>query len=292
LSKLAKKWVKPIIQAAVSACLIVIVLSQIDLAQVASLVLRPQGLPWLLFAFLFFNLSKVGSALRLNIYQRHASIILNEGENLRLYYAGMFLNVFLPGGIGGDGYKILVLHRQQEVPLKKLVMITLADRISGLLALLLLLCLLVPMLALPWPSGIVQIVSVSGGTGIVAAFVLGHRLLLKLRGARVAAVFWYGMGVQTLQLVTMLLLLVYLQAPTNHYLSYLAVFLVSSVAAVLPISFGGLGAREITFFYGLSLLQLEPTHGVLASSGFFLITLASSMLGALFLGNVYLKKAQ
>jgi uncharacterized membrane protein YbhN (UPF0104 family) len=85
------------------------------------------------------------------------------------------------------------------------------------------------------------------------------------------------------------MLLAWLQVPVGHFAAYLSVFLVSSVAAVLPLSFGGLGAREVTFLWGLQLLQLDPTDGVLASSGFFLITAMSSLLGALFLRRFFLK---
>lgn len=288
-----KKWAKLALQFLVSGALIAFVLRQIGAEQLKALEFRPNGLPWLLGALFLFNLSKIASALRLNVYQRHAGIALAELENTKLYYAGMFLNQFLPGGIGGDGYKILVLHRRQAAPMKTLVAITLADRISGLMILLLLLCLLAPLLPLPWPSEAVGAVALACGLAITVAFVLGHRLMLKVKsGARMTALFGYGMAVQLSQLACMALLLAWLQAPAGHGLAYLAVFLVSSVAAILPISFGGLGAREITFFYCLSLMQLEPTHGVVASSAFFLITLISSLAGALFLGNFSLKRAQ
>lgn len=293
MSERGKKWAKLALQLLVSGALVVFVLRQIDIEQVRALHLRPEGLPWLLGAFVLFNLSKIASALRLNVYQRHVGIILAEGENLKLYYAGMFLNQFLPGGIGGDGYKILVLHRRLAAPVKTLIGITLADRVSGLTILLLLLCGLTPMLPLPWPLGAAWALSLSGAAALVLAFILGHRLLLKVKSnARMASLFAYGMAVQLSQLVCMAMLLAWLHAPAQDGLAYLAVFLVSSVAAVVPLSFGGLGAREITFFYCLSLMNLEPTHGVLASSAFFLVTLISSLLGAFFLKNFPPRRVQ
>lgn len=277
-------------QLLVSGALVAFVLRQIDVEQVKSLTLRQNGLPWLLAALALFNVSKIASAFRLNVYQRHANILLSEKENLKLYYAGMFLNQFLPGGIGGDGYKILVLHRRQAAPAKTLMTITLADRISGLLILLLLLCLLLPMLPLPWPTGPVSAAVLAFVLTIAVAFVFEHRLILKMdKGKRIVVLFGYAMAVQLSQLACMALLLYWLQAPVEHSLAYLAVFLVSSVAAVFPVSFGGLGAREITFYYCLSLMQLELTYGIIASSAFFLITLFSSLVGIVFLGNFSLK---
>lgn len=290
MSKSAKKWLKMAIQVVVSVCLVAFVLWKINIEEIKSLVLRSGSFIWLAAAWLLFNFSKIAGALRLNVYQRHASILLSELENLRLYYVGMFLNFFLPGGIGGDGYKILVLHRRQEAPFKKLLLITLADRISGLLILLLLLCLLMPMLDLPWSAGNMLALAGISSLVLVAVFILGHRFLLKAGKAQMMKLFGYGLAVQLLQLASMASLLAFIQAPTHHYLAYFAVFLVSSVAAVLPISFGGLGAREITFFYALSLLHLDPAYGVVASSGFFLITLISSLPGILFLGGFSLRQ--
>lgn len=282
-ASLISRPVKLALQLLVSAGLIAFIVRQIDIDQVKSLALRREGLHWLLGALLLFNLSRMAGALRLNVYQRKAGIILGEAENLKLYYAGMFLNMFLPGGIGGDGYKVLVLHRWHGAPVKRLLLILLADRASGLLILLLLLCLLAPWLALPWSTGMMLTLAAACAIGIAIAFVAGHRWLLKMHGAGLASVFGYGLAVQLLQLGCMALLLACLQVAPAHFLAYLAIFLVSSVASVLPLSFGGLGAREVTFFYGLNLLQLDATQGVLAASGFFLITLASSLPGALFL---------
>ncbi|MET0964624.1 MAG: lysylphosphatidylglycerol synthase transmembrane domain-containing protein [Noviherbaspirillum sp.] len=283
MSSRARRWLKTGLQALVSAGLVIILVRQLDLAEMRAIVMRPHGLPWLLAAVLLFNASKVVGALRLNIYQRAAGIALGELANIRLYYAGMFLNLCLPGGIGGDGYKILVLHRRQAVPLKKLVLITLADRLSGMLCLLLLLCLLMPLTPLPWPGNRVYAGAAIGAVSAVSALILAHRLLFRLERAALAKVCYYGMTVQLLQLACIATLLAYVQLPVGDYGAHLAVFLVSSIAAVLPLSLGGIGARELTFFYGLKLLQLDPAHGVVVSSVFFLITLLSSLVGALFL---------
>lgn len=282
---LLSKRVKLALQLLISAGLIAFILRQIDLGQARALLPGGAGLPWLLGAALLFNLSRVAGALRLNVYQRNAGIALGEAENLKLYYAGMFLNMFLPGGIGGDGYKVLVLHRREAAPVKSLVLIMLNDRASGLLVLLMLLCLFAPLLALPWEKGVVLLLAVAGAAALAGIFVAWHRLLLKMTGAGMASAFGYGMAVQLLQLGCMALLLVCLRVAPADFLAYLAIFLLSSVASVLPLSFGGLGAREVTFFYGLDLLGLDPTQGVLAASGFFLVTLVSSLPGAFFLAG-------
>ena len=120
---------------------------------------------------------------------------------------------------------------------------------------------------------------------IAAGFLIGHRLILPLDRKSLSTIFGLGLTVQVLQLICMTLMLAYVGLPLTQYVAYLAVFLLSSVIAVLPLSLGGLGAREVTFFYCIKLLGLEPTFGVVVSSCFFLISMASSVIGALFLHN-------
>jgi uncharacterized membrane protein YbhN (UPF0104 family) len=201
----------------------------------------------------------------------------------------MFLNLFLPGGIGGDGYKVLVLHRSYTLPLRALVTATLADRVGGMLVLLVILCMLMPMLSFPWEAPTAIVFTVSSVAAIVAVFVLAHRWLMKLDVQGLASVFAFGIAVQFLQLICMGMLLLYLGTPAASYAAYLAMFLISSIAAVLPLSFGGLGVREATFLFGVNMFHLDPTYGVIASSWFFLITVLSSMIGALFLGQFSLR---
>jgi len=48
------------------------------------------------------------------------------------YYIGMFYNLFLPGSVGGDAYKVFLLHEQGVGRTKPLILATLLDRLSGL----------------------------------------------------------------------------------------------------------------------------------------------------------------
>lgn len=286
------KWLRAFLQVAVSVGLVALVLRQIDMTLASDLLRHVRQTAWAAplasVALLLFNASKVVSALRLNTYQEHRAIYIHQKENLRLYYAGMFLNLFLPGGIGGDGYKILVLRRRTAVPVMTLLQTTLADRANGLLILLMLSCGFgaLPAVAGPLQSaGLYSPGLVFAGLAIVllAAFIIGHQRLLAMRKAHILRLFGSGLAVQLLQLGCMTLLLLMLQVPFAKLPPYLAIFLLSSVAAVLPLSVGGLGVRELSFFYGMHLLQLDPVPGVLASSGFFMITLLSSLVGAAFL---------
>jgi len=281
--KSMRKPLQALLQMALSVGLIALALQQIDLASASNLLQRIRQNDWatplLLGSLALFNASKIISALRLNSYQRQQAIDVGHAENLQLYYAGMFLNLFLPGGIGGDAYKILVLRRRAVAPVVALIRTTLADRVSGLFVLLMLSCWLWALPALKFSSWMLT----GAALLLFAVFIGGHRWLFKMQVKLIFKVFSYGLAVQLLQLGCMTLLLLTLQVPPAALAPYLAVFLLSSVAAVLPLSIGGLGVRELSFVYGMQLLRLDPVPGVLASSGFFFITLISSLVGVVFL---------
>lgn len=51
---------------------------------------------------------------------------------MKLYWLGMFYNLFLPGSISGDAYKIVILKRRYNAPYKKTSAAVLLDRFNGL----------------------------------------------------------------------------------------------------------------------------------------------------------------
>ena len=66
---------------------------------------------------------------------------------------------------------------------------------------------------------------------------------------------------------------------------YLVLFLISSVVAMLPITIGGLGARELTFWYGSQYLDIHAEKAVAIGFLFYLISTAVSFLGIVFSFN-------
>ena len=90
--------------------------------------------------------------------------------------------------------------------------------------------------------------------------------------------FGYGFIVQLLQVACAWFLLTALGEHENH-LAYLVIFLISSAVAVLPISIGGVGVRELTFLYGSHLLNVDMNIAVGISFLFYLITAVVSLCG-------------
>jgi glycosyltransferase 2 family protein len=93
--------------------------------------------------------------------------------------------------------------------------------------------------------------------------------------------YLYAFAVQLLQVACAWFLLLALGETHNH-LAYIVIFLVSSAVAVLPISIGGVGVRELTFLYGSQLLNVDINIAVGISFLFYLITALVSLGGIFF----------
>lgn len=254
-----------------------LVARHLDLGQLRRVLARAHP-GWLAAATALFALSKLISSVRLNRFFRAIGIGLTETYNLRLYWLGMYYNLFLPGGIGGDGYKVYMLGQRFPGRRAAIFRALLLDRLSGMVALLVLLLGLFAgtEYSLAWRLGAVALVPL----GLGLSYALGRWLFGEFRAA-FGRTSWQALGVQGAQVLCAWALWRALGAP-GAALPYLLVFLASSVAAVLPFTVGGLGARELTFFYGARLFQLDPAVAVGVSVLFYLITAAVSLVGAAF----------
>lgn len=273
------KWLKWLLRLSLTAAAMYLIFRKISWTETWA-ILRGSNLLWLAAAFILYNLSQVVSSGRLLLFYRVAGLHrLGRLTNLILYYQGMFYNLFLPGGIGGDGYKIHFLFKQFGTSVKKLFMATLLDRLNGLAALgflvvLLAGCGVVPSDTFGFP-GWLLIVAYALGTGICLAlmkrFFPDYILILPKTTA-------FSFGVQALQLTAVVCILEALHI-TGFLPAYLLLFLVSSIAAVIPFTIGGAGARELVFVAGAPLLGVVAEQAVAVSLLFFMMTALSSLPG-------------
>jgi uncharacterized membrane protein YbhN (UPF0104 family) len=232
---------------------------------------------WLALAAALFIASKLIASVRLNQYFRVIGLAISEGYNLRLYWLGMYYNLFLPGGIGGDGYKVYLLGRQFPGRRKAIFRALLLDRLSGMVALLVLLLLLFAGTDYPgwWRAAALALVPL----GLGLSYALSRWWFGEFRAA-LGRTSWQALGVQGAQVLQAWALLAALGAAGGPVLPYLLVFLASSIAAVLPLTVGGLGARELTFLYGAKLFALNAPVAVSVSVLFYVITALVSLVGA------------
>lgn len=282
-------YLKTTLKIALSALSLWLVFQKIDPQQVWA-VIRRAHVGGLVAATALYLVSRVLGAERLRTLFGQAGLALGMVPSLRLYWLGMYYNLFLPGGIGGDGYKVYLLHRLTGIPVKALLSATLLDRVIGILPLGYLLVALVIYL-LPDISFLAQ-------TGLpmqspwrwllLLLIPLGHGAAgwgLRRFMPHFSPVFQrttaQSVLVQVAQLAQVLVLVNTLDAPGSR-VGYGAVFLLSSVVSVIPFTIGGAGARELTFLFGAQWLGLPADAAVAVSLLFYLITAAVSLTGVVF----------
>jgi len=269
-----KRALKLLLKISVTVAALYIVFRNIEIQEVLLLFGRSDPW-WLLLALLAFILSQVLSSFRLNQFLMSVDIHISEKANLRLYLLGMFYNLFLPGGIGGDGYKIYLLNKTFKVKVGRLFWALIMDRLSGLVALVGIAAVLIYFVEVP------EIVDYLAWLLIplsALAFYLVIYYFLKHFIGIVFKIIGYSYVIQLLQVISAFCILLAFGTGEN-YLTYLFLFLVSSIVSSIPITVGGIGSREITFLYGAQFLAMNPNEAVGLSFMFYLITVLVSLGG-------------
>jgi uncharacterized membrane protein YbhN (UPF0104 family) len=231
---------------------------------------------FLFIAFLFFVLSKVLSAFRLNIYFRNIKLKLSEWNNIKLYWLGMFYNLFLPGAISGDAYKVVLLNRRYKTSYKKASAAVLLDRFSGVLALGVILS----------AYGVIVLNNYKYDVLLIFAAVLAFagfyfviRYLFKDFLQSFFPTFLWALAVQFSQVICIYFHMLSLLFPLSQH-QWIFIFLLAAVVSVLPISLGGgLGTREFVFVEGSGFFHLDPQTGIIISLLFYLLTVIGSVWG-------------
>ncbi|MEJ0102954.1 MAG: lysylphosphatidylglycerol synthase transmembrane domain-containing protein [Bacteroidota bacterium] len=268
---------KLIFKLALSAILVYFVFQKIDYRHVRSVFLR-SNLLYIFFALLSYAFSQVVSSWRLIGFLRSIGIELTFSFNSRLYLLGMFYNTFLPGGIGGDGYKIYLLRKKYRQPAKKIFLALFFDRLSGLWAICALASLLVFLLpgthAWNWLPATIFI------AGTVVYYLI-MRFFFTTYSGYWAVAHSKAIIVQFLQLVSVVCIL-RAQDFTGNFFPYLFIFLLSTVATIIPVSIGGLGIREFVMLKSIPFLLIDGTLAVYTTLTFYLLSLVISLPGVWF----------
>ncbi|MBO9612583.1 MAG: flippase-like domain-containing protein [Dyadobacter sp.] len=270
------KYLKWLLKFSITVALLGWVFSRIDLESVSHAIDKADKL-LLVLAFVPYLASRITAAVRLTtILQAHA-VGLSHYGGLHLHWISMFYGMFLPGGLGGDAYKLLRL--KQHFPAQGTMLLTrilLWDRIVGFVMLGLLagiigmtrfydnmLIATIPALALP-AAGILWWSAKKWLPRIIP--VVGRVLLLSF-------------GTQVFQIICTGFLL-YSMGETSHWADYALLFLLSSIATVFPLSIGGIGVRELVYLRGSALLGVSEPIAVTVSVLFDIIVTATAITGA------------
>jgi uncharacterized membrane protein YbhN (UPF0104 family) len=269
------RFVKLLLKIGITVLCFWYISTKIDFGNALNALLKANWIS-LFFALLFFVLSKLLSALRLNIYFRNIKLRLSEWKNIKLYWLGMFYNLFLPGAISGDAYKVVLLNRRYKTSYKKASAAVLLDRFSGVLALGIILSI----------YGVIVLHNYKYDVLLIAAAILAFagfyfvtRYLFKEFLQSFFSTFLWALAVQFSQVICIYFIMLSLHLPVSQH-EWIFIFLLAAVISVLPISLGGgLGTREFVFVEGSRFFHLDAQTAVIISLLFYLLTVIGSVWG-------------
>ena len=286
MNKRLSQGLKTALKVVVSAALLYLVFSKLGVANLWE-TLKQSSLISFIAAFVLVLGSKWLSHLRLQHYLRSIDLSIPQLTHWKLYLQGMFYNLFLPGGIGGDAYKAYVLSRHFPVKVKRIVAALFLDRLSGQTALtaltLLISSLYFGLYVAPIDSVLKSVqplmrYAIVLTPLVVLAFYAIHRIWFSYTLSVFYPTTALSVVLQVIQVVAAYVLLLGLGSFENAW-PFLLIFTLSSMLSVLPLSIGGIGLREVTFFYGAQWLQLDSEMAVALSVLFFAINALVSLLG-------------
>ena len=285
MNPLLKKWLFLLLKIVVTGICLLYVIHKIDWSTSWKTFQR-SNIFWLTAAALLIISSKIVAAFRLNIYYKCINVFLSATNNLRLYWLGMYYNVFLPGGVGGDAYKVIVLNKAYQHPVKLLTAAVLLDRVSGVAG--------IGVLTALYYFGVFQGTNYSWWllVSVVPGLLVYYFIVKQFFPSFIKSfwsTFWMGLAVQLIQVVSVYCLLNALHLH-GHDTEYILIFLLSSLVAFLPFTIGGFGAREVVFIWGSKQFLLNQSESVCISLLFYLISVAISLPGIYWVYNRVLKE--
>lgn len=251
-------------------------------------IFKSVSIPYYLLALLSFNSFQALIALRWKSICKTWKIKNSYPFYLKTYLMGFSLNTVFPGIIGGDFLRMIFLFKK-GVEWKKAGLSIFFDRIFGFLGSLLILALSIPLLGnfLPYLFYHFLLYVVYG---IILGFILANIIILKIYPSEYFKPILFPYNIKPLLLGFIIQNLFILQfiflskaLHLNINLNYFFVIIpVVSFLSAMPLSISGLGVREGTLTYFLSLLHYSPEYGISLGLLAYSLILISALPGIYF----------
>lgn len=250
----------------------------------------------LLIPLILINLSIFISAFKWQLILKTMGHSVSLRYLIKLYYEGTFLNNFLPTNIGGDGYKYLQLAKMIESR-KVAAASIVSDRLSGFFVLILLLLFAATLFSIYFFETMRLLTKshhlfffgiLSAVISVAAVFAMRSRLT-NIRDK------YFGTGTIINRTTISIALIFYGMAIMGNYftgkaygldinLVYYFIFMpMILVLLFLPISFNGVGVREVAFITFFGLVGVTKEQGFLIALTPYLMLLLSSGCGGVLL---------
>ncbi|MEI6492377.1 MAG: lysylphosphatidylglycerol synthase transmembrane domain-containing protein [Verrucomicrobiota bacterium] len=293
-----------VMQAVVSITLLAWLFMQQDFRRQIFSIIVSADVRWLLAGFVLAGLVQFLCLLRWRIFLRMAGIEVRFAESASIFFAGLFGNLFLPGGAGGDVVKIgLLAARGKDVG--RSAISVLMDRLCGTVSMIVIGAALMSW-QFPWLSqspvvaGLVHaiVIYLSVLSGLIALSIFlsargmvarlpprwpGRKKLVELSGVYFECALQWPRTLRALGISVVMMAVFFLtyfcssraygvDLPASKFLALMpAVDIISG----LPLSLGGMGVREGLFVFLLG--NLASVSEPLAVS----ISLCGYMMSAL-----------
>jgi len=259
---------------------------------------------WLAVGFLLAGFAQILCLVRWRIFLGMAGIRIGGPEAAGVFFAGLFSNLFLPGGAGGDVVKIGLLAARGHDPARAAISVVM-DRLAGTVSMVVLGGSLIAwnhewLSAAPVAAGVMRGIAVylavlallvAASVALCARPVVsrlparcpGRARLVELTGVYFQCAVRWPRTLLALAVSIAMLAVFFL----SYYFSaraygvdigagkFLALMPAVDIIAGLPVSLGGLGVREGVFALLLGALASVPAPAAMA------VSLAGYMMSAL-----------
>jgi uncharacterized membrane protein YbhN (UPF0104 family) len=252
-----KKLLNFIFKLLITCLAIYIVVRKINLSELW-LNIKDVNIIYLLIALIALGLSKLIEAYRLNMFFKAKNIVLSEIQNLKLYLLGMFYNLFLPGGIGGDGYKVYWLKKNQGTKLKSVIWASVLNRVNGLFGLVILICISALFISFDFKFRNYMVLLIPTG---YLAYLFTLKMFFKDYISTLPKTTVLSVLIQFLQVLSAHFILVSLGLD-SAFQDYWFLFLISGIIFAIPVTLGGFGSRELVFVYASQYLSVDVNLAV------------------------------
>jgi uncharacterized membrane protein YbhN (UPF0104 family) len=274
-----KLWsvAKTLLKVVVTGVLLYFVARKIDLRELRALLFSSNPF-YIILAFLFYGGSLLIASWRSLGLLRNIGLDLGYWYYFKLYMIGVLYNVILPGGVGGDGYKIYILRKKYQLSTRRLFLAMLFDRLSGLWAIGFItvsLIIFIPKIAIH-PT--IPLLLLTGGT-VLYYFVM--RRFFRDYSRNFLQTHLKSGVLQSMQMMVVICLLLS-QRFDGKFSPYLFSFQVSTLAANIPASLGGAGVREMTMMGVADFFGMNRNLAVYLSVSFYLISTLIALTGIFF----------
>ncbi len=267
--------------------------------------LQGANIGYLLAVFLLYLLSIVLRSYRWRIFLNAQGVRVSLPKLISLYLIGVFFNLVLPSGFGGDVVRIYELSQYSSRTASSITTVFM-DRLSGFLALFAMATLalafsyrLVP------PEVGVTIIAIFLASLVGTGALFSRPLWRRLKGLpllsslaekeRVKELYLSAQSytptpfVQAISLSLafniLLMIMNYLAALSFgveiSFWYFLLFIPMISLLLVLPISLSGLGVREGAYIYLFSRVGVPPSSALAISLSIYAVTVATGLIGAL-----------